>query len=56
MGVHGDGINESFRPKKIGDVGCLNGEWDEIEFNIYFLKEPDYNIMMMTKFSGLSGP
>ena len=21
--------------KKTGDVGCIRGEWDETEFNIY---------------------
>ena len=38
----------------IGDVGCLSGEWDETEFNIFVLKKPDYNIMMMTTFSVLT--
>ena len=33
--------------KDIGDVGCLLGEWDEIEFNSFVLKDPDYNIMMV---------
>ena len=34
--VHGDGINDYFRSKNIGGVGCISGEWDKIEFNIYF--------------------
>ena len=55
-GVYGDAINDYFRSKNIGDVGYLSGEWDETEFNIYFLKEPDYNIMMMLTFSGLTVP
>ena len=46
-GVHRDGINECFRSKNVGDVGCLSGEWDETEFNVFVLKEPDYNIIMM---------
>ena len=33
-------------------MGCLGGEWDETE--IKFLKEPDYNILMMLTFSGLT--
>ena len=37
-------------------MGCLGCEWDEIEFYIYFLKDPDYNIMMMSTFLGLTVP
>ena len=36
-------------------MGCLSGEWDETELNI-FMKEPAYNIMMMSTFSGLTVP
>ena len=42
--------------KKIGDVGCLSGEWEEKEINNFVLNEPDYNIMMMSTFSGLTVP
>ena len=55
-GVYGCAINDYFRSENIGDVGYLSGEWDETEFNLYFLKEPDYNIMMMLTFSGLTVP
>ena len=48
-GVHGDGINEYFSTKNIGDVVYINVEWDETEFNIFVMKETDYNIMMMSK-------
>ena len=37
-------------------MGCLSDEWDETEFNIFILKEPDYNIMMMSTFLGLTVP
>ena len=46
-GVHRDGINKYFIKKKVGDMGCPSGEWDETEFNIFVMKEPTYNIMMM---------
>ena len=42
--------------KKIGDVGCLSGEWDETEFNIFVLNDNNYNIIMMSTFSGLTVP
>ena len=32
---------------KNGDVVCRSGEWDNIEFNVFVLKYPDYSIMMM---------
>ena len=40
--------------RNIGDVGCLSGELDETELNIFVFKDPDYNIMMMLTFSGLT--
>ena len=40
-GVYGDVTNVYLMSKIIGDVGCLSGEWDETEFNIFVLKEPD---------------
>ena len=35
---------------------CLSGEWDKTEFNVFVLKGPDYNIMTMSTFSGLTVP
>ena len=35
-------------------MGCLSGEWDEKDFNIFVMKQPDYNIIMMSTFSGLT--
>ena len=37
-------------------MGCLGCEWDDKKFNIFVLKDPDYNIMMMSNFSGLTVP
>ena len=45
MGVHGYIINNDFSTKMIGDVGYLSGEWDNTYFDIFVMKEPDYNIM-----------
>ena len=53
-GVYVYAINDYFRSKNIGNVGCLSGEWDEIESDIFVLKDPNYNIMMMSIFSGLN--
>ena len=46
-GVYGDVIDNYFCSKHIVDIGCLSGEWDETDFNLFVLKYPDYNIMMM---------
>ena len=48
--VYGDAIKNYFRSKHIRDVVCLSGEWDETQFNIFVLKEPDYKCMMMSTF------
>ena len=53
-GFHGDGINEYPSQKNIVDVVCLSCEWYNIYFNIFVTKEPDYNIMMISNFSGLN--
>ena len=37
-------------------MGCIISEWDETEFNVFVLKDPDYNIVMMSTFSGLTVP
>ena len=42
-------MNGYFSSKNISDVVCLSGEWDETEFNIFLMKEPGYNIMLMLK-------
>ena len=55
-GVYGDVIDNYFCSKHIVDIGCLSGEWDETDFNLFVLKYPDYNIMMMLTFSGLTIP
>ena len=54
MGVHGYIINNYFSTKMIGDVGYLSGEWDDTYFDIFVMKEPDYNIMVMSTISGLT--
>ena len=35
---------------------CISGEWDETEFTVFVLKGPDYNIIIMSTFSGLTVP
>ena len=55
-GFHGDDIKDCFRSNNIFGVGCLSGKWDETEFNIFGFKDPDYNIIMMSTFSGLTVP
>ena len=55
-GFHRDGINNGIRSKNIGDMGCIIGEWDETEFDVFILKEPDHNIMTMSNFLGLTVP
>ena len=37
-------------------MGCIIGEWDDTECNIFVMKEPGYIIMMMSTFSGSTVP
>ena len=37
-------------------MGCLSCQWDDIEFNGFVLKNPDYSIMMVSTFWGLTVP
>ena len=54
MRVLGDKIIEYFSLTNIGGVGCLIGEWDNTEVNIFIIKEPNYNMIMMLKDSSLT--
>ena len=35
-------------------MGCISGEWDETEFNLFVLNDTGYNIMTMSKFLRLN--
>ena len=35
---------------------CISSEWDKTEFIVFVLKDPDYNIITMSTFSGLTVP
>ena len=37
-------------------MGCISGEWDDMDFNIFVMKEPDCNIMPMSTYSVLTVP
>ena len=37
-------------------MGCLSCQWDDIEFNGFVLKNPDYSIMIVSTFLGLTVP
>ena len=54
-GIHGCRISDNFS-FFCGSLGCLSSEWDETYFNSFVMKEPDYNIIMMSTFSGLYVP
>ena len=52
-GVRGNGIDEYFNFKN-GGAGCLSAEWDETQFNVFVVKEPDYNEIIMSTFLGFN--
>ena len=46
-GFHRYSMYDYFSVKTFGDVGCCSGEWGKTSLNVFVLKDPDYNIMMM---------
>ena len=38
---------------KISDLDCLSGHWKYIDFSVVFVKDSDYNIIMMSQKYGL---
>ena len=53
-GVHRNGINKYVRSEDIGYMGCLSGEWDDADFNVFVLKDRNFNITTMSKISYLN--
>ena len=39
--------------KKKGDHDCVSGNFKGVEFDVFVVKDPNYNMIMMSKYSGL---
>ena len=52
--VPGDEINAHMEEKKIGDVACLKGELKSERYNLFVMKEPDYNMKLMATYGSLT--
>jgi hypothetical protein len=48
-----ESIDFHFRNKAVGEVDCLNGMIDDIQYSIFGMKEPDYVMKIMTRYGAL---
>ena len=39
--------------KKKGDHDCVSGNFKGVEFDVFVVKDPNYNMIMMSTYSGL---
>ena len=51
--VPGDMIDDHFKDKDVGSVDSLKGKIDNVPYDIYCMKEPDYVIKIMSTYGGL---
>ena len=52
--VPGDEIEERLKEKEVGAVDCLKGQIDSVPYNIFTMKEPDYNMKLMATYGTLT--
>ena len=51
--VPGDMIDDHFKDKDVGLVDSLKGKIDNVPYDIYCMKEPDYVMKIMSTYGGL---
>ena len=51
--VPGDMIDDHFKDKDVGSVDSLKGKIDNVPYDIYCMKEPDYVMKIMSMHGGL---
>ena len=47
-------MDERMLTKNIGDVDAINGKLDNISYNLFMMKEPDFTMKMMTTYGALN--
>ena len=52
--VPGDDINEHMKDKNVGDVDCLQGTLQNERYNLFVMKEPEYNMKLMATYGSLT--
>ena len=50
--VDGDWIDDGMKDKEVGDVGVLSGKLAGVDFNIFCMKEPAWNMKLMSTYYG----
>ena len=52
--VPGDAIDRRMQDAPVGSTDALKGKIDNVPYNIFFMKEPDYTMKLMSTYGGLS--
>ena len=51
--VPGGLIDEYFKDKEVGSTDSLHGTFDEVKYDFFYMKEPDYVMKIMSTYGGL---
>ena len=52
-GINGNQINAHFEKKEIGEHDCHSGNWKGFDFDVFVVKDLNYNMIMMPTYSGI---
>lgn len=53
--VPGDAIDEHFKDKAVGECDSLKGKLQDVPYDIFCMKEPDYVMKILSTYGGLMG-
>ena len=48
-GIYGDQINTRFEKNEIGEHDCHSVNWQGVAFDVFVVKDTNYNMIMMSK-------
>ena len=54
--IEGDAIDKEMATKDVGSVGVLSGKLDNVDFTIFSMKEPAFNMKMMSTYGDVDVP
>ena len=52
-GIYGDQIDTHFETNQIDEHDCHSVNWKGVYFCVFFVKEPNYNIIIISRYSGI---
>ena len=52
--VPGDAIDDHFKDRNVGDSDSLHGSLNDVKYDFFCMKEPDYTMKIMSTYGGLT--